>query len=125
MRDIRGEPECDNRRQSHAFRHGRALDWGDTVRLRPMGRDSLWLKITKAIVESITGRIASIEDTDKETNVVTVGTGRQSPQTTQRDAARSQMLWMVGQASRAAKSGRVDDARWWRDRAVCALWNMS
>ena len=90
-----------------------------------MGRDSLWLKITKAIVESITGRIASIEDTDKETNVVTVGTGRRSPQTTQRDAARSQMLWMVGQASRAAKSGRVDDARWWRDRAACALWNMN
>jgi hypothetical protein len=79
---------------------------------------------TKAIVGSITRRIASIEDTDEATDVV-VATGRRSPQTTQRDAARSQMLWMVGQASRAAKSGRVDDARWWRDRAVSALWNMN
>ena len=80
---------------------------------------------TQAIAGSIMRTIASIEDTDEETHVVTVATGRRSPQTTQRDAARSQMLWMVGQASRAAKSGRVDDARWWRDRAVCALWNMN
>jgi hypothetical protein len=78
----------------------------------------------KAIVGSITRKIASIEDTDAATNVV-VAAGRWSPQTTQRDAARSQMLWMVDQASRAAKSGRVDDARWWCDRAVCALWNMN
>jgi hypothetical protein len=79
---------------------------------------------TKAIVGCITRKIASIEDIDEATDVV-VATGRRSPQTTQRDAARSQMLWMVGQASRAAKSGRVDDARWWRDRAVSALWNMN
>jgi len=78
------------------------------VRLRPMGRDSLWLKITKAIVESITGRIASIEDTIKRQTFVTVGPDGGARKTTQRDAARSQMLWMVGQASRAAKSGRVD-----------------
>src|SRR5258705_11947422 len=115
MPDIRGEPECDNRRQSHDFRHGRALDWGDTVRLRQMGRDSLWLKITKAIVESITGRIASIEDTDKETNVVTVGTGRRNPQTTQRDPARPQRLRMGGTASRAVKSGRENEDRRWVD----------
>ena len=79
---------------------------------------------TKAIVGSIRRKIASIEDTDEATDVV-VTTGQWSPQTTQREAARSQMLWMVGQASRAAKSGRADDARWWRDRAVCALWNMN
>jgi hypothetical protein len=79
---------------------------------------------TKAIVGCITRKIASIEDIDEATDVV-VATGRRSPQTTQRDAARSQMLWMVGQARRAAKSGRVDDARWWRDRAVSAVWNMN
>jgi hypothetical protein len=61
---------------------------------------------------------------DAKTDVV-VATGQWSPQTTQREAARSQMLWMVGQASRAAKSGLADDARWWRDRAVSALWNMN
>jgi hypothetical protein len=54
---------------------------------------------TKAIVGCITRKIASIEDIDEATDVV-VATGRRSPQTTQRDAARSQMLWlwMVGQA---------------------------
>ena len=60
-----------------------------------------------------------------ETNVVTVANGWRRPPMTLRDAARSQMLWMAGQASRAARSGRVDDARWWHERAVCALWNMS
>lgn len=79
---------------------------------------------TKAVVGSITHKIASIEDTDQATDVV-VATGQWRPQTTPQEAARSQMLWMVGQASRAAKSGRVDDARWWRDRAVSALWNMN
>jgi hypothetical protein len=73
----------------------------------------------------MTRKIASIEDTDEETRVVTVATGHRSPQTTQRDAARSQILWMVGRASRAAESGRADDARWWHDRAVSALWNMN
>lgn len=72
-----------------------------------------------AIAGSMTRKIASIEDTAE------AATGPWSPPTTQREAARSQMLWMVGQASRAAKSGRVDDARWWRDRAVSALWNMN
>jgi hypothetical protein len=79
---------------------------------------------TKAIVGSRTRKIASIEDIDEATDVV-LATGEWSPPTTQREAARSQMLWMVGQASRAAKSGLVDDARWWRDRAVSALWNMN
>ena len=79
---------------------------------------------TKAIVGCKTCKIASIEDTDQATDVV-VATRQWSQPTTQREAARSQMLWMVGQASRAAKSGRVDDARWWRDRAVSSLWNMN
>jgi hypothetical protein len=70
------------------------------------------------------GTKANIEDAEEGTNVL-VETGGRSPQMTQRDAARSQMLWMVGQASRAAKSGQVDDARWWRDRAICVLWNMN
>jgi hypothetical protein len=79
---------------------------------------------TKGIVGCNTCKIASTEDTDQATDVV-VATGQWSPQTTQREAARSQMLWMMGQAGRAAKTGRVDDARWWRDRAVSALWNMN
>ena len=68
------------------------------------------------------GEFSMAEDT--KTDVV-VATGPWSPPTTQREAARLQLLWMVGQASRAAKSGRADDARWWRDRAVSALWNMN
>lgn len=68
------------------------------------------------------GECSMAEDT--KTDLV-VATGEWGPPTTQREAARSQMLWMVGQASRAAKSGRVDDARWWRERAVSALWNMN
>ena len=78
----------------------------------------------KAIVGSITRKIASIEDTDAATNVV-VAAGRWSPQTTQRDAARSQMLWMVDQARDAAKNERLDAARWWREKAICALWNLN
>jgi hypothetical protein len=65
---------------------------------------------SNVIVASLT---RSLEDTDDETTA------------TQRDKARSQVLWMIGQARRAAKNGRVDDVRWWRDRATCALWNMN
>jgi hypothetical protein len=65
-------------------------------------------------------------DTDEATNVVTVATGRwMRGATTQRDKARSHVLWMVGRARRATKHGRVNAARWWRDRAICALWNMN
>jgi hypothetical protein len=64
---------------------------------------------SKVIVASLTCNLAN---TDDETSM-------------QRDKARSQVLWMVGQARRAAEIGRVDDARWWRDRATCALWNMN
>jgi hypothetical protein len=42
-----------------------------------------------------------------------------------RHKARSQMLWMVDQARDAAKHERVDDARWWREKAICALWNLN
>jgi hypothetical protein len=98
----------------------------ESVRVRhTAGEGFSMAEDTKAIVASIMREIARIEDedSDAETRVV-LPTGRWSPQTT-RDAARSEMLWMVGQASRAAKSGQVDDARWWRDRAVSALWNMN
>jgi len=43
----------------------------------------------------------------------------------QRHKARSQMLWMVDKARHAANNQRVDDSRWWRDKAICALWNMN
>jgi len=45
--------------------------------------------------------------------------------TAQRHKTRSAVLWMVGCARRAAQNGRVADARWWRDRAMSALWNMN
>lgn len=62
------------------------------------------------------------EDTDDRATVVAVTTGW-TLETTQRDKARAQMLWLVDQARRAAKNGRADDARWWSDRAMCTLWN--
>jgi hypothetical protein len=43
----------------------------------------------------------------------------------QRYKARSQVLWMLDQARDAAKNERVDDARWWREKAICALWNLN
>jgi hypothetical protein len=46
-------------------------------------------------------------------------------ETTHRDRARWQELWMVRQARRAATKGHADDARWWSDKAICALWNMN
>jgi hypothetical protein len=61
--------------------------------------------------------MADIEDA---INAATVTTGRWILEsTTPRDKARSQALWMTGRARQAAKHGRVDDARWWRDRAIC------
>jgi hypothetical protein len=62
------------------------------------------------------------KDTDEGATVVAVTTGWMR-ETTQRDKARSQVLWLVDQARRAAKNERADDARWWSDRAMCALWN--
>jgi hypothetical protein len=66
-----------------------------------------------------------IDDTDEGATVVAVAPTGGTPETTQRDRARSQLLWLVDQAWRAAKNGRADDARWWTDRAICALWNMN
>ena len=71
----------------------------------------------KAIVGSVASGIASIEDTDAGVDAAVA--------TTYRAKARSQVLWMVDRARRAAKDGRADDARWWRHEALCALWNMN
>jgi hypothetical protein len=85
-----------------------------------MARDS------KAFVGHSTRGSASIEDTDEASSIVTVATGRWAQEsTTQRDQARSQVLWMVDRARRAAENGCPDDAWWWRDRAISALWNMN
>ena len=65
----------------------------------------------------IVGSAASTEDTDEGVNAAVL--------TTQRDKARSQVLWMVDQARRAAKDGRAYDARWWSHGAIRALWNMN
>jgi len=66
-----------------------------------------------------------IDDTDDGATVFAVAPTRGTPETTQRDRARSQLRWLVDQAWRATKNGRADDARWWTDRAICALWNMN
>ena len=80
----------------------------------------------KAIVGSVARRIASIKNIDEGASVVAVTAGGWTPETTtQRSKGRSQVLWMVDQARRAAENERVDDARWWRARAIRALWNMS
>jgi hypothetical protein len=80
----------------------------------------------KAIDGYSTRESASIEDTDEATDAVTVAAGRWVREsTTQRDHARSQVLWMVARARRAARNGCVENACWWRDRAICALWNMN
>jgi hypothetical protein len=85
-----------------------------------MARDS------KAFVGHSTRESASIEDTDEASSIVTAATGRWAQEsTTPRNQARSQVLWMVDRARRAAKNGCPDDACWWRDRAICALWNMN
>jgi hypothetical protein len=57
--------------------------------------------------------------------VVAVAPNGGTPEATQQDRARSQLRWLVDQAWRAAKNGRADDARWWNDRAIGALWNMN
>ena len=77
----------------------------------------------KAIVESVACGIAS--DADEGLNAVALATAWWTPEATHRDRARWQVLWMVCQARRAAKKGHADDARWWRDKAMCALWNMN
>jgi hypothetical protein len=76
----------------------------------------------RVIGGSLARGIASIDDTDDVATVVAVTTGW-TGETTQRDKARSQVLWLVDQARRAAQNGRADDAGWWSDRAIGALWN--
>ena len=68
-----------------------------------------------AIVGSVASGVASLEDD------VNAAAGA----TTQRDKARAQVLWMVDQARRAAQAGRADDARWWSNGAIDALWNLN
>jgi hypothetical protein len=80
---------------------------------------------SKAFVEHSTRESASIEDTDEASSIVTVATGRWAQESTQRDQARSQVLWMADRARRAAKNGCPDDAWWWHDQAISALWNMN
>ena len=72
----------------------------------------------KAIVGSVANGITSLEDPGE-------GVDAAARATTQRDKARSQMLWLIDQAWRAAKDGRPDDAQWWSNGAMRALWNMS
>ena len=80
----------------------------------------------KAIVGSVAGGTAKIENTGEAASVAAVTTGEwTSERAAQRHRARSQMLWMVDQARHAAKNERLDDARWWRERAMCALWNLN
>jgi hypothetical protein len=68
------------------------------------------------------GGITSIEDTAEALDVAAVA--RWSPGT-RRDGARAQVLWMVELARRAARDGLGADARWWRQGAIRALWNVS
>ena len=72
----------------------------------------------ETIVGSMAGEITSTEDTDEGVDAAAVATS-------QLGKARSQWLWMVDRARRAAKDGRAGDARWWRNRAMDALWNMN
>ena len=76
----------------------------------------------RAIVGSVARGTANIEDTGEAASVAAVATGELTLEmAAQRHKARSQMLWMVDQAKDAAKNERVDDARWWREKAICAL----
>jgi hypothetical protein len=80
----------------------------------------------KAIVGAVARGTANSEDTGGGASVAAVTTGELSQEmAAQRHKARAQMLWMVDQARDAAKDERVDDARWWREKAICALWNLN
>jgi hypothetical protein len=66
------------------------------------------------------------EDNGEGASVAAVTTGELTQEmAAQRQKARSQMLWMIDQARDAAKNERVAAARWWREKAICALWNLS
>jgi hypothetical protein len=69
---------------------------------------------------------ANTEDTGEGASVATATAGELTQEmAAQRHKARSQVLWMVDQARHAARNERVDDARWWREKAICALWNLN
>ena len=68
------------------------------------------------------GGITSIVDNAETVSVAAAA--RWTPGTL-RDGARAQVRWMVDLARRAARDGRGADARWWRQGALCALWNVS
>jgi hypothetical protein len=78
-----------------------------------------------AIVGSVGTRETTSSDEDDGLNAVALATGSWTPETTPRDKARSHVLWMVCEARRAATKGHADDARWWSDRALRALWNVT
>jgi hypothetical protein len=79
----------------------------------------------KAIAGSVACGITSIEDAVEGLNAVAWATVWWTLETTRRDRARWQALWLVRQARRAATKGHAGDARWWSDKAICALWNMN
>jgi hypothetical protein len=80
----------------------------------------------RAMVGAVAHGTANIEDTGEGASVAAVTTGESTQEmAAQRHTARSQLLWMVDQARDAAKDERVDDARWWREKAICALWNLN
>jgi hypothetical protein len=78
------------------------------------------------MAEDVARGTAYIEDIGEGASVAAVTTGELTQEiAAQRDKARSQMLWMVDQARDAAKNECADDARWWREKAICALWNLN
>ena len=80
----------------------------------------------KAIVGSVARGTTNIEDVGEAASVAAVTTGESTLEMpAQRRTARSQILWMVDRARDAARNERVDDARWWREKAICALWNLN
>jgi len=75
---------------------------------------------------AVAHRTANIEDPREAASDTAAATPEWTAgMAVQRHKARSQMLWMVDKARHAANNQRVDDSRWWREKAVCALWNMN
>jgi len=72
----------------------------------------------RAIVGSVASGITCEDDAEE-------GVSAAAEATTRRDRARAQVRWMVDQAGRAAQNGRADDARWWSNGAIDALWNLN
>lgn len=80
----------------------------------------------KVSVGPVTRGTATFEDAGDAASVAAMTTDEVTLEmAAQRHKARSQMLWMVGKARDATKNERVADARWWRERAICALWNLN